>query len=145
MGRGLVWQISFVLLAGATQSETSYMRSAYPAHPGFEYHGSNINAGAMGPGFESDRLTNIRQSIDTIEQRLIGAGAQGFGPVGKRTVPLNSEMAQNYGQPAYNPAAYSPAGVMQSQYNQLASQAAPFAPQMSPQPMAPNGQQLAPG
>ncbi|MGI9363572.1 MAG: peptidoglycan-binding protein [Rhizobiaceae bacterium] len=120
------------------------MRSAYPAHPGFEYQSSNTDAGAMGQGFETDRLTNIRRSIDSIEHRLNGAGAQGFGQSGQRTMPLNSEMAQNSGQPPYYPAAYSPVGVMQSQYNQLASQAASVAPPMSPQMMAPNAQQFAP-
>ncbi|MEP0944631.1 MAG: peptidoglycan-binding protein [Rhizobiaceae bacterium] len=68
------------------------MRSAYSSMAGYHSHGAPFDSGPAGYDQGADRLTNIRRSIDAIEQRLMSAAAPVAG----------------YGQPA-QPAMAAPA------------------------------------
>lgn len=63
------------------------MRSAYPGTQGYHAHSAPFDSGNSGYDQGADRLSNIRRTIDSIEQRLMGAAAPVVG----------------YGQPAINP------------------------------------------
>jgi localization factor PodJL len=111
------------------------MRSAYPGVPGYNSQGVPFDSGAPVYPDGGDRLLNIRRAIDSIEQRLGGAGMSG---------PGMDQPAMNYGTPGYHPAPYASVpqgaahgGVMQAQYNQLAGQAAAVPPYNQPPQMVP--------
>ena len=100
------------------------MRSAYSGTQGFHPHGAPIDSANPGYDQGADRLSNIRRSIDSIEQRLMGAAAPvaGYGqPAAPVYAPghmaphypqMGMQPAPQYQPPYGQPMGHAPAGVM---------------------------------
>ena len=106
------------------------MRPAYSSTAGYHSHGEPFGSGQSGYDQGGDRLTNIRRSIDAIEQRLMNAAAPvaGYGQPSMMAPPM-PHPKQNY--PAM------PQGMHQPMPQPM--------PQGMPQPMAYGQMNQAPG
>lgn len=72
------------------------MRSAYSSTAGYHPHGEPFGSGQSGYDQGGDRLTNIRRSIDAIEQRLMSAAAPvaGYGQQTMMAPPMSHSAPQ---------------------------------------------------
>ncbi|MCJ8309946.1 MAG: SEL1-like repeat protein [Rhizobiaceae bacterium] len=118
------------------------MRPAYSSTAGYHSHGEPFGSGQSGYDQGGDRLTNIRRSIDAIEQRLMNAAAPvaGYGQPSMMAQPMPhqtpnySAMPQGMHQPM-------PQGMPQTMaYGQMnqAPGAPAYAPAPQPMPFAAN-------
>ncbi|NKB54354.1 MAG: hypothetical protein GKR97_19455 [Rhizobiaceae bacterium] len=75
------------------------MRSAYSGTPGYFPQSASFETGNSGYEVGNDRLSNIRRSIDSIEQRLMSAAAPvaGYGPPAQFAA-IPAQMTPNYAQ-----------------------------------------------
>ena len=91
------------------------MRSAYSGAQGYHAQGVPFDTGNSGYDQGADRLSNIRRTIDSIEQRLMGAAAPvaGYGqPAMPAVYPQMPMQPAPQFQPPYGQAPYgqAPAG-----------------------------------
>lgn len=72
------------------------MRPAYSSTAGYHPHGEPFGSGQSGHDQGADRLTNIRRSIDAIEQRLMSAAAPvaGYGQPAMMAQQMPQSMPQ---------------------------------------------------
>ena len=120
--------------------EKSKMRSAYSSSAGYHSHGSPYDSGHSGYDQGADRLSNIKRSIDAIEQRLMTAAAPvaGYGqpamppPQMSHDTPQFSRMLQAHMPQALAPQPPHAAAAQPAPYGAMAAAPQFQAPQAAP-------------